>query len=217
MGWTPGYLIAGKSTLVQVITWLRRQITSATQIARFMGSTWGSPGSCRPQMDPMMVPWSLLSRKIWEISCWSQSKWINGHSVAICNGIQGHFSRVATYTPKRTCEHIETYRFTQSGHLCVHNIFSLDTIILSYRIRHHNLMLKHRRWCGSIINKFSPRMLMARTRYCIHIQPWDTITHACHNSNGGFADPLLNLEHGLAITLCRKLWDVFAYPRPNLS
>ena len=31
------------------------------QIAKFMGPTWGPPGSCRPQMGPMLVPWTLLS------------------------------------------------------------------------------------------------------------------------------------------------------------
>ena len=36
-----------------------------THIARFMGPTRGPPGSCRPQMGPMLVPWNLLSRKIW--------------------------------------------------------------------------------------------------------------------------------------------------------
>ena len=33
-----------------------------TQIAKFMGPTWGPPGSCRPQMGPMLAPWTLLSR-----------------------------------------------------------------------------------------------------------------------------------------------------------
>ena len=32
-----------------------------SQIARFMGSTWGLPGSCRPQVGPMLAPWTLLS------------------------------------------------------------------------------------------------------------------------------------------------------------
>ena len=32
-----------------------------TQITKFMGPTWGPPGSCRPQMGPMMAPWALLS------------------------------------------------------------------------------------------------------------------------------------------------------------
>ena len=32
-----------------------------SQIAKFMGPTWGPPGSCRPQMRPMLAPWTLLS------------------------------------------------------------------------------------------------------------------------------------------------------------
>ena len=32
-----------------------------SQIARFMGPTWGPPGSFRPQMGPMLAPWTLLS------------------------------------------------------------------------------------------------------------------------------------------------------------
>ena len=35
--------------------------TKHVQIARFMGPTWGPPGSCRPQMGPMLAPWTLLS------------------------------------------------------------------------------------------------------------------------------------------------------------
>ena len=31
------------------------------QIAKFMGPTWGPPGSCRPQVAPMLTPWTLLS------------------------------------------------------------------------------------------------------------------------------------------------------------
>ena len=34
-----------------------------TKIARIMGPTWGPPGSCRPQMGPMLAPWTLLSGK----------------------------------------------------------------------------------------------------------------------------------------------------------
>ena len=33
----------------------------APQIAKFMGPTWDPPGSCRPQMGPMLAPWILLS------------------------------------------------------------------------------------------------------------------------------------------------------------
>ena len=31
------------------------------QIARFIRPTWVPPGSCRPQMGPMLAPWTLLS------------------------------------------------------------------------------------------------------------------------------------------------------------
>ena len=37
------------------------KITWCTQIARLMGPTWGPPGACRPQMVPMLAPWTLLS------------------------------------------------------------------------------------------------------------------------------------------------------------
>ena len=32
-----------------------------SQIAKFMGPSWGPPGSCRPQMGHMLAPWNLLS------------------------------------------------------------------------------------------------------------------------------------------------------------
>ena len=32
-----------------------------SQIAKFMGPTWGPPGSCRPQMGPTLAPWTLIS------------------------------------------------------------------------------------------------------------------------------------------------------------
>ena len=32
-----------------------------SQIAKFMGPTWGPPGSYRPHMGPMLAPWTLLS------------------------------------------------------------------------------------------------------------------------------------------------------------
>ena len=40
---------------------LATQLASAPQIARFMVPPWGPPGSCRPQMGPMLAPWTLLS------------------------------------------------------------------------------------------------------------------------------------------------------------
>ena len=34
---------------------------TSSQIAKFLGPTRGPPGSYRPQMDPMMTPWTLQS------------------------------------------------------------------------------------------------------------------------------------------------------------
>ena len=33
----------------------------APEIAKFMGPTWGPPGSCRPPIGPMLAQWTLLS------------------------------------------------------------------------------------------------------------------------------------------------------------
>ena len=37
--------------------------SKASQIAKFTGPTWGPPTcrSCRPQMGPMLAPWTMLS------------------------------------------------------------------------------------------------------------------------------------------------------------
>ena len=40
------------------------------QIAKFMGPTWGPPGPCRPQMGPMLAPWTLLSGKLGGENSW---------------------------------------------------------------------------------------------------------------------------------------------------
>ena len=44
-----------------VIKTLRKGLVILPQIAKLMGPTWGPPGSCRPQMGPMLAPWTLLS------------------------------------------------------------------------------------------------------------------------------------------------------------
>ena len=50
---------------LQATFWILKLYTELTrelsQIAKFMGPTWVLPGSCRPQMGPMLAPWTLLS------------------------------------------------------------------------------------------------------------------------------------------------------------
>ena len=58
----PGHLQPSQNILVSVLESAEGLITSkGPQIARFMGPTWGPPGSCRPQVDPMLAPCTLLS------------------------------------------------------------------------------------------------------------------------------------------------------------
>ena len=51
-----------------------------TQIANFMGPTWGPPGSCRPQMGSMCAPWTLLSGA-W---CFAEGQTCYTHSELFC-------------------------------------------------------------------------------------------------------------------------------------
>ena len=37
------------------------EICVTAEIATFMGTTWSQPGSCRPQISPMLAPWTMLS------------------------------------------------------------------------------------------------------------------------------------------------------------
>ena len=50
----------------QTCEWKFNQTTEifwkCSQIARFTWPIWGLPGSCRPQVGPMLAPWTLLSR-----------------------------------------------------------------------------------------------------------------------------------------------------------
>ena len=39
-------------------------INVEAQIAKFMRPPWGPPGSCRPQVGPMLAPWTLLSGRL---------------------------------------------------------------------------------------------------------------------------------------------------------
>ena len=48
----------GKCSLINT---LAAQWGQTPQIARSIWPTWGPPGSCRPQMGPMVAPWTLLA------------------------------------------------------------------------------------------------------------------------------------------------------------
>ena len=48
-----------------LVTWyVGNRFIFTTQIPKFMGPTWGQPRSCRPEMGPMLAPWTLLLGKL---------------------------------------------------------------------------------------------------------------------------------------------------------
>ena len=53
-----------RSVLIEIYAINNHVLEKQTQIARFMGPTWGPLGSCRPQLGPMLAPWALLSGKL---------------------------------------------------------------------------------------------------------------------------------------------------------
>ena len=50
------------------LNWCGNELCS--QRAEFIGTTWDPPGFCRAQMDPMLAPWTLLSRLPTHIFGW---------------------------------------------------------------------------------------------------------------------------------------------------
>ena len=61
---------------IVLISWAH--LTS--QIARFMGPTWGPPGSCRPQVGPTLAPWTLLSGTLIRYARTQREKGSTGNS-----------------------------------------------------------------------------------------------------------------------------------------
>ena len=49
---------------IDIIVYMPVILIDTSQITKFMGPTWGPPGSCR-QMGPMLAPWTLLLGLIW--------------------------------------------------------------------------------------------------------------------------------------------------------
>ena len=52
------------SEFKELVLFIRFMLSLNIHIAKFMGPTWGPSGSFRPQMGPMLVPWTLLSGHI---------------------------------------------------------------------------------------------------------------------------------------------------------
>ena len=73
-------LVCGKAQIrfvaLQGIITNHRGIELASQIAKSIGPTWDPPGSCRPQMGPMLSPWTLYQGSLpWLACCYMYILW----------------------------------------------------------------------------------------------------------------------------------------------
>ena len=76
------------------------------QIARITWPTWGPPGSCRPQVGPMLAPWTLLSGTY--------------HMLSFCyiwDALNLHLFISQLYT---LCNKYETWHFNIYITICTH-------------------------------------------------------------------------------------------------
>ena len=72
----------------------------ATQITKFMGPIWGPPGSCRPQMGPMLAPWTLLSGIPIKLGR-KQDCWCAGSPQVINNYVINYVGSAVTFSQGR--------------------------------------------------------------------------------------------------------------------
>ena len=97
---------------------------SATQIAKFMGPTWGPPGSCRTQMGPTLAPWTLLSGKAITNQCWFFMWHQQRHTWNIDKYVTLIHDDI--YSLSFISKDISTTRF--NWHLCCHTYYNFKYI-----------------------------------------------------------------------------------------
>ena len=100
------------------------------QDSKVHGANMGPPGSCWPQMGPMLVPWTLVSDKL----CIDKSNEQSIHPQESCFGLYGDNGSKHT--------HLQTLKW-------VHNQFVM-TVYMIYFLAWHN---KHIHTC--CLNKWS--------------------------------------------------------------
>ena len=69
------------SIKITIMKYVGCRSTISYQIAKFMGPTWGPPWSCRPQIGPVLAPWTLLSAMLLCTTLQGQQHNINRHLI----------------------------------------------------------------------------------------------------------------------------------------
>ena len=131
-------------------------------IARFMGPTGGPPGSCRPQVGPMLAPWTLLSgiASGCDLHChWSYDLWIMLKHSTVMVLISSYFVEVLVkISPKNLL--LNTLRPRQNGRL-----FADDTFKRIFLNETNRISIK-------ISLKFVPKGLINNIPALVLIMAW---------------------------------------------
>ena len=86
------YIFHSTLTILQ-ISWMWWQVLVKTQIAKFTGPTWFQPGFCRPQIGPMLAPWTLLPDDLSTITSWEGRSFNDQRSIR-CKLLQQMWKRI---------------------------------------------------------------------------------------------------------------------------
>ena len=151
----------------------------APQIAKFMGPTWGPPGSYRPQMGPMLAPWTLLSginRSIieWHSGLDKLILWLS-NTTNSCIYIHIYIFRFNSLRPRRYRRH-----FTDAIFKCIflnENEWISLRISLKFvpKVRINNIpsLVQIMAWCRPGDKQLSePIVVILLTHICVTRTQW---------------------------------------------
>ena len=172
-----------------------------TQIANFMGPTWGPPGSYRPQMGLILAPWTLLSGMlIWLFSPFIENKTKEVKDPTSCFPITNSQCRSGETIPDRRHVLRDLHGIIAStNHSCTHPWFSSFT--------HQSSLTLASRWSrghvGRFFNGFVTRITWRRCSWdgvlmnsssasalkCIELR-WNVLTGRCFLKKCGIANQM---------------------------
>ena len=144
----------------------RPRWVKTSQAARFMGPTWGPPGSCRPQLGPMLTQWTLLSEICSQITlCW---RYILSPTTSSHCGELPVFSKQSIPTMHdQTAGRLWTSDHPASGSISLIHIYDKE----------FKLQLQHNECSGRVLNHYFPIFYEMRNNlillivFCIIFRP----------------------------------------------
>ena len=108
---------------------INQNLWTPAQIARFMGPTWGPPGSCRPQVGPMLAPHLAIREITWYIdSVWPCTCWINLFTLNMYLHIFAYISLLLIKLAQVVKRHLIKYQTRVVMHNEAQNYFSVNSL-----------------------------------------------------------------------------------------